>query len=185
MGTPDDWQASSVQLAGIAKQVKQRGKFDAVLARCSPEVQAVMRDPHSQKWHGGSVLVGFSMALVEEVGLEVFRQMNHDMAAASFGPILGPMLQVALALTGRTPATLLARMPQAVQTALRNVEVTWRPIDPKRGVICFVYPSAIHQETLHAWKGALDFIGDLTGQALTYEREGVSHDTVELQVAWA
>ncbi|MFO0600620.1 MAG: hypothetical protein U0228_35255 [Myxococcaceae bacterium] len=184
MGTSEDWQASSVQIAGLKKQLDARGLTEKVLARCSPQTQAVMRDAYRARWHAGTVLVEVSMSIVTELGEDGFAQLNYEMTRASFGPILRPMLQVALALTGRTPATVLSRVPAAVQTALKNVTITWTANGARAGTLEFIYPCDIHTETLSAWLGAMRFVEELCGQPLTWDEKRVERDRVVLRVSW-
>lgn len=184
MGTSADWQASSVQVAGLMKQVHARGLAEQVLAKCSDDTRRAFTSPYSTRWHSGTVLVEFSEAIVAVAGSKTFGDMNYDMTRASFGPILGPMLQVALAITGRTPATLLARMPQAIESALKNVQVTWESTGATSGTLRFVYPCDIRPDTLHAWLGALRFIEELSGTTLRFEEQRVEIDRITLRIAW-
>ncbi len=170
MGTAADWQASSVQLAGLMKQVKARSLDAKVLAKCSPATQEAFKNPYSARWHSGEVLVEFSELLVQEMGQQAFADLNYDMTKASFGPILGPMLQVALAITGRSPATVLARVPTSAEQALKNVKCSWTSTGPKSGTLGFEYPCPIKPDTEHAWRGALRFISELSGSVIKIDK---------------
>ncbi|MFZ5442321.1 MAG: hypothetical protein ACOZQL_20095 [Myxococcota bacterium] len=186
MSTAADWQASAVQIAGLYKQAKLARVEARALARCSPETRAVFENPWSARWHSGVALSEFSAALVAELGREGFAKLNADMARASFGPILRPMLQVALALTGRSPATVLSRLPASLESALRNVETSWAQTGPRAGTLRFRYPNVIEADTEWAWRGVFDFISELAGTPLRLERVQVdcAQGTLVFELAW-
>ena len=180
-----DWQASSVQVAGLLKQVKARGLDAKVLARCTPATRLVFENPYSARWHSGEALVDFSEATVAVAGPAEFEALNFDMAHASFGPILKPMVQVALAITGRSPATVLGRMPASIEQALRNVKCVWTSSDKNGGTLSFTYPCPIQPDTEHAWRGALRFVAELSGQPVRVDtcelRDG---NSLHFKVSW-
>jgi hypothetical protein len=179
-----DWQASAVQVAGIMKQVKARGLDAKLLAMVSAPTREAFENPYSARWHSGEVLVEFSEALVAVLGQAGFEELNYDMARASFGPILRPMIQVALAITGRSPATLFARVPASIEQALKNVKCTWTSSGPNSGALSFVYPCTIKPDTEYAWRGALRFISELTGTASKVDQCEVTVDSVHFKLSW-
>lgn len=157
------WQASAVQVSGLFKQAKLRGVEAKALARCGAETRFVFENPWSARWHSGVALSEFSAALIAELGREGFADLNYDMTRASFGPILRPMVQVALALTGRSPATIFARVPSSLESALHNVEAKWEATGKNGGRLSFKYPAPIDPDTEWAWRGALRAISELSG----------------------
>ncbi len=174
-----------MQVAALFKQVKARGVDAKVLARCTPATREAFTNPYSVRWHSGEVLVDFSEALVAEVGQAVFADINYDMTRASFGPILRPMVQVALALTGRSPATLLARVPTSLESALKNVRAVWESTGKNSGRLSFTYPCSIQPDTEHAWRGALRFITELCGQPSRLEKvELLGGNSLHFHYAW-
>lgn len=185
VGTAADWQASAVQVAGLFKQVKLKGLDAKALAKCSPATRAVFENPWSARWHSGETLTEFSRVVVELVGREGFADLNYDMARASFGPILRPMIQVALAITGRSPATVFARVPSSLESALRNVVSTWEPTGKTGGVLRFAYPCVIDPDTEWAWRGAIRFIGELSGTpARIDEAKLIDGSALQFTLSW-
>lgn len=179
------WEASSVQLAGILKQVKARGLLEKALGKCAPASRAVLENPYSARWHPGAVLADLSEALIAVSDAATFEAINYDMAKASFGPILRPMVQVALALTGRSPATVLARVPASLEPAVRNVSCVWAPEGKNGGALTFSYPSDVSRNSEFAWRGAIRFVGDLSGQPIRVTKLDFSAGrTLKFTLAW-
>ena len=180
-----DWEASSVQLAGVIKQAKARGLLEKALEKCTPATRAVLENPYSARWHPGSVLADFSEALMTVSDAATFEALNYDMAKASFGPILRPMVQVALALTGRSPATVLSRVPASLEPVVRNVSCVWASDGKNGGMLTFSYPSDVSPNSEFAWRGAIRFIGDLSGQTLRVTKlDFIGGRTLKFTLAW-
>ncbi|MFO0595726.1 MAG: hypothetical protein U0228_10485 [Myxococcaceae bacterium] len=180
---PLGWNASAVQISGLLKELKKRG-LDKVVAQCSAEAQAVFGNPFSARWHPGHVLIEVGERVIAEVGGEGFADVMYQMARNSFGPILRPMLQVAMAMTGRTPAALLARVPTSIQQAVQNVTATWTPATPNTGTLVFQYPCPIPTPTEFAWRGSLRFLSELAGTPIRVEQVDKPGHQLVLHVAW-
>jgi hypothetical protein len=178
------WEANAVQLAGLATQAKARGLFDRAVSRCAPSTREALQNPHARRWHPGAVLVDFSEQLLAVSDAATFEAINFDMARESFGPILRPMVQVAMTLTGRTPATLFSRMQASIASAVKNVTSTWSAHGPNAGELCFHYPEAISPDAAHAWRGAIRFVAELSGHEV--RETNFAHDgkTFRFTLAW-
>ena len=182
---PAKWQASAVQLAALWKQVKARGLEAKVLARVQPATRAALENPWSARWHSGDVLTDVSQSIIDEAGTDAFADLNYDMTRESFGPIVRPLITVALAITGRSPGTGFARVPSGVTSALQNVAVSWKETSPNSGALSFVYPSPIRPETEFAWRGALRALAELAGSPARVEKvELLGGNSLHLHLAW-
>ena len=156
-----------MQLTGLWKQVVKRSLEAKVRARLAPATLAALENPWSTRWHSGDVLSDLSCGIVDELGREAFADLNYDMTRESFGPIIRPLITVALALTGRSAGTVLARVPSGASSALQNVNITWRETGARAGTLSFVYPTPIRPETEFAWRGALRALSELAGAPAT------------------
>lgn len=180
-----DWEANAVQLAGLAKQAKARGLLEGTLARCSPATRNAFENPYAARWHPGTVLAEFSEALLALSDPATFEALNYDMSKDSFGPILRPMVQVAMTITGRSPSTILSRVPASIAPAVRNVTSTWEPEGTHGGALSFTYPSDISRNSELAWRGVIRFIGELSGQPLRVTRlDFIASRTLRFSLAW-
>lgn len=88
------------------------------------------------------------------------------------------------ALTGRSPATLLARMPTSIAQAVRGVTCEWSAFGPTSGVLAFHYPGGISRNAEHSWRGALRFVGELAGATLRVDRVEHVGGRLALTVSW-
>lgn len=174
-----------MQLAGIAKQARARGIIDRALARCTPETRTAIENPYSTRWHPGAVLADFSEGLLAVSDAATFEAINFDMAKASFGPILRPMVQVALAITGQSPATILARVPASIEPGVRNVTCTWEPEGKTGGALSFGYPADISPNSEFAWRGVIRFIAELSGQPIQVTKmDFIAGRTLRFTLTW-
>lgn len=155
------FEVTSVYVAGFRKALVDLGQLEAVEARLDPATRAILERPFSARTHSADVLRDVSDALLAVAGPEVFRRHAYLMARDSLGRILTPMFKVALALTGRTPATLLARVPDSVQQALRGVTATWTSSGPNAGTLAVKYPEAVNRTAEEGWRGTLQFLFEL------------------------
>lgn len=158
-----DFEVSATHLAGMVKAAAKLGVMDKVRPKVSAATLAVMDAPYSAKWHPSQALVELSDALRIECGEQAFTEAVYVMTSESFGPIVTPMLKIALTITGRTPATLFARLHESVQLTMRGVNVTWKSTGPQGGVVEVRYPRPIPAEVRFAFEGVFRFVFGLTG----------------------
>jgi hypothetical protein len=181
------FQVTSVYVSGFRKALVDLGLLDAVTPRVDAKTREVLEHPFSSRTHDGSVLQQLSDALVEAAGPEVFEQHAYLMARDSLGRILIPMFKVALELTGRTPATLLARVPDSVHQAMRGVTVTWTPVSTRGGLLAVTYPLVVNRSAERGWRGTLRFLFELIdGTPATISKaEWLERDTrLHLHITW-
>ncbi|MDP1829462.1 MAG: hypothetical protein Q8L48_39715 [Archangium sp.] len=182
--TQTDWQASSVQLAGLSKQAKAHGLLDAALAKCSQATREAFENPYGARWHPGAQLTEFGEALLTLTDPVTLENINYEMTKASFGSILRPVVQVALALTGRSPGTLFARVPTSLPQALKHVTCAWEPEGKSAGALRFTYPTAVSPYSGVAWRGVVRFLSELAGQPARVTEAIIEGNTLRLSVAW-
>lgn len=155
------FEVTSVYISGFKKGLVDLGLLDKVSAKLPAATRAVLDAPFSARSHNGEVLADLSDALREVTTEEQFQEHAYVMARDSLGRILTPMFKVALALTGRTPATLLARVPDSVHQALKGVQVQWRPDGKTGGSLKVDYPNAVNRGAESGWRGTLRFLFEL------------------------
>lgn len=165
-----DFEVSATNLAGLVKALEADGSAAKVMARLSAPTQAILKMPHAQRWHPGVVAVETWSAIIDSLGAPKLEQLNLMLTRQSFGPIVRPLVKVALALGGNSPATVLARLDDAIKVATRNVHVTWTAAGPRNGTVTFEYPRAMPRSDVveYGWRGAMRFGEELTGKALQF-----------------
>ncbi len=152
------FEVTAVYVQGFCKALKEVGLFDAVAAKLSPATKAVLENPFISKTHPLSLFRELADTTYEVGGAERYEHHAYVMTREALGKILLPMFKVALALTGRTPATLMARVPDSVGQALRGVTATWEPKSPRNGTLNVVYPIEVPPSAEYAWRGTLRFL---------------------------
>ncbi|MBE2249398.1 MAG: hypothetical protein IAE78_07590 [Myxococcus sp.] len=181
------FEVTGVYLAGFRKALVELGLLEPVLQRVSPATKAALDSPHSARTHDADLLRDASDALFAVAGSQVFQKHAYLMARDTLGKILVPMFKVALALTGTSPATLLARVPDSVHQALRGVTVTWTPESPNAGALQIDYPVAVPPVAEDGWRGTLKFLFELTERtpaAITWTAWRNDRRTLVMRIAW-
>lgn len=165
-----DFEVSATNLAGLMKALEADGSAAKVLSLVSAPTQAILKMPHAQRWHPGAVAVEAWSAIIDAFGAPRLEQLNLLITRQSFGPIVRPLVKVALALGGNSPATVLARLDDAIKVATRNVKVTWVAGGPTAGTVSFEYPRAMPRPDVveYGWRGAMRFGEELTGKPIRF-----------------
>lgn len=159
-----------MNLAALVKALQADGSAAKVLERVSAPTRAVLQMPHGQRWHPGAIAVETWGAIIDTSGAPKLEALNLALTRQSFGPIIRPLVKVALALGGSSPATVLARLDDAIKVATRNVHATWKSDDAQSGSITFEYPRAMTRTDVveFGWRGAMRFGEELTGKPLQF-----------------
>ncbi|MEW6433633.1 MAG: hypothetical protein AB1730_19165 [Myxococcota bacterium] len=180
------FEVSAMNLSALTRALEARGLLDRVKAAVKPETRAALDDPMSARWHPGAVAVDTWQAIVDAEGPAQLEALNLKVTAESFGPVVRPLVKVALALGGSSPATVFARLNDAIKVATRGVTVTWTPSGAQAGQVAFEYPCAMPPVVVeHGWRGVMRFGEELTGKTLRFERFEVASDRrFVFHVAW-
>jgi hypothetical protein len=95
-----DWEVDAIRLAALVTQLKKDGTYAQVVARCRPEVQALIGDVFQKRTHSGLQVLDFHRAIVDELGLEGFERVNHLGLKASYSSIAQSVIAITVTLTG-------------------------------------------------------------------------------------
>jgi hypothetical protein len=159
-----DFDVSATQVNGMLKALEHFEVREAVVARLRPEVQNILTTLWSTRWVPSMVMEEITNAVEAQGGLELIERLNTQMMRDSLGPILAPMLKVALAITGRTPATLFSRLGEAGKTAMRGeVVFAYEVTSPRSGTLTIRYPRPLAPNLLAVWRGVFRFLYELSG----------------------
>jgi hypothetical protein len=153
-------EVSSMHVAGISDTAVKLG-FAGVLASLKPQVRESLEAPYGRRWHPGTVMFDFSDALAAAHGLEALEQHSYELTRSSFGPVLRPLLSVALALMGGNPSALFDRLGDAMGLAMRGVRVKWRA---EERCLSVQYPLPLPEAALASWSGVARFLFELAKQ---------------------
>lgn len=167
------FEVSAMHVAGMGKALEKVGQLAAVLQQVSAATRAALERPYDARWHPGAVLVETSDALLALGGAPALEAMTYEMTRQSFGPVLRPLISVALALTGNDPAAIFSRVGESLKVAMRGVDVTWEPAE-RSGMLSLTYPVPLPPDSVASWRGVVRFLFELarcdTGQLAHHER---------------
>lgn len=179
--------ASSVHIAGFVNAAKQLGLFEKVLPLLNAETRHVLDHPFDQKWVTAHVIQDLTARIAEAHGAEKLDALNFVMTRDSLGKLVMPLLRVALAITGRSPATIFSRLGDSVKVAMKGIDASWLPDGANAGRVTLRYPEVPPQVIHHCWQGVFRFAFELTGRdgRLVAHRYLDAGKTLELEVSWA
>ncbi|MDP1821702.1 MAG: hypothetical protein Q8L48_00590 [Archangium sp.] len=182
----EPYRASSVHIAGFVAAAKRLGFFEKALPLLAPETRHVLEHPFDAKWVPAQVIQDLTARVAEQYGPECLDPLNFAMTKDSLGRLVLPMLRVALAITGRSPATVFSRLGDSVKIAMQGVSASWLATSANGGVVTLRYPEAPPAVVHHAWQGVFRFAFELTSREgrLVAHRYLDGGKTVELDVAW-
>lgn len=160
---PESWKTSAVYLAGLSKAIRAAGLLDRVLPKLSAETRRIVANPYGERWHPAVYGTELATAVLEVAGPQTLEDLTFVLARDSFGPILGPMLKVALALSGAKPTVVFGRVDQSIRSAVQGVSATWTATGERSGVVSFEYPMVAPGFTDISWRGGLRFMFHLVG----------------------
>lgn len=177
---------SSVHVAGFVAAMKRQGLMEKVFPVLAAETRHVLDHPYDQKWVSAHVIQDLTNSVATAHGPDALDQVNYMMTNDSLGKLVLPMLRVALAITGRSPATIFARLGDSLKVAMKGVTAKWTPEGANAGRVTLTYPEPVPRVVHYAWRGVFRFGFDLT------ERKGqlVAHryldggKLLELDVSW-
>lgn len=183
----DDYEVTAVYMSSLIKAMQAQGMSDRVLPALSPEVRAMANDPFAQRWWPAKYLEVLTLEMLRASGPAAMEELAYHNIKKRIGPLVTPMLRVAMALSGASPASLLSRLDASVKVAMRGFEVAWTPSGEKGGVVEFRYPRPVASHVEYAWRGVFRFVfevsGTTTGRVERFEHVGEGR-RMRFTVAW-
>lgn len=179
--------ASSVHIAGFVSAAKRLNVLEKALPLLAAPTRHVLEHPFDQKWVPAQVIQDLTARVADAYGPETLDELNFMMTKDSLGKLVLPMLKVALAITGSSPATVFSRLNDSVKVAMQGVTTKWVAEGANAGRVTVRYPEAPPPVVHHSWRGIFRFAFELTGKQgqLTAHRYVDEGKTLELDVTWA
>lgn len=154
----DDYFGSVLYVRNWCATLQAAGLFDAYVARLPPELAEIVRNPWRQRWYGSAQVEALIAAAGDAALIE---RLSYEMTAKNFGPIITPMLSVALTLVGASPATVFGRMDSALGLALKNAHCAWEGKGAQAGTLKVIFPRSPFPPADAIWRGVARFIFEL------------------------
>lgn len=180
------FEVSGINLSALAKVLQAEGLYAQVAAEVAPETRLVLERPLLSTWHPGRHGEALWAAVIKVGGPAKLEELNLKLTRQSFGPVVRPLVKVALALTGSSPATLFSRLNEAVKVATRGLNVTWAPRSASAGDLTFEYPGPIDRAVVeHGWRGVIRFGEELISQSVRFDGfEALSDRRFVFHISW-
>lgn len=181
-----DFEISAMNVDGFAKALKAEGLYDEVLPELPREAQVLLQKPFDKLWHRADPMVEAWRVLVRKIGGPRYEALNLRLTRDSFGPVVRPLLKIALVLGGSSPASVFSRVEDAIKVAMKNVTASWTRTGAQSGHITIEYPCAMDAELAqYGWQGVFRFADELTGKPLRFDRfEALTDRRFVFHVSW-
>lgn len=166
---------NALNLSGIVKGLRAAGVLPALLDSVSAPLKQALESPFAERWYQGELLTELWMKVGALHGWQKVEDINFDVTMRSLGPVVRPLIRVALALTDASPAAVFSRMGSLASTAIRNVEFGWEAQSKTSGAMWLRYPDPVPPPFVeHCWAGIFRTGSELVGKPVKVERFEVS-----------
>lgn len=170
-----DFMVSAMNVRGFGNALAAVRRKDEVLARMPAESRAAYLAPQSARWHPGQYAIDVWAATRAAGGQALLDDTNYRFFTDSLSPIVRPVVKVALALSGASPATLFAKVGDIVHMAMRGLEFGWTPSGPKAGAFTVHYPRPVPAELL-GWRQVMRVGSDMTNTTIVVDNFAAESD---------
>ncbi|PZR18455.1 MAG: hypothetical protein DI536_00815 [Archangium gephyra] len=164
------FQVSALLVTGFKRAATQLGLAEGARSHMSGEVAAMWDEPSTSSWHDGRLFQGMIEALVKVASKEQMSEINFRMGRDQFGPIVGGLINIAVALSSPTPHTVFANMKTIVGVALKGAIVEYEKTGPDSGKFAVSYPLPFPEGTADAWAGVTRYCCSLVKYVAVIDR---------------
>jgi hypothetical protein len=178
------YEVSSVHLTAFVDAAKAINAWTTAEPLLTDAARTALAAANEQRWLPGALLQQISAAIVKANGPETLDALNYRMTKESLSRVFLPFIKVALAITGKTPATIFARLNELSRIATRGVDITWTPEGTNAGVLRVTYPEPPVQVVHVGWRGVFRFAFELTEREGTMDRVHYEGSTAVMRMTW-
>jgi len=151
------------------EKLRDRRALDAVLDRIAPETRPlVLHPPVATEWLPLRHNVNLFVAYESIAGADGVRQMTYEATRDAIAPPLQPVVELALATFGASPATIFARADLLLRFSVRGQKLTYTGWGSTGGALEFrvmgLRPPRVFYE---AWAGLVLYVIELCGKTGT------------------
>jgi hypothetical protein len=156
------YENSSLFMQGMAEAAREVGLWPKLERALAPDDLAALMKPRENRWWPGSLLARVVEVAERESDAATIEQMAYLAVKGAVAPVAMPLIKVTVAVFGSSPGTILGRASTFGATALRGVELQWKPTGDRVGELICTYPEAVPHAYHALWKGTLRFVFELT-----------------------
>ena len=147
--------------------------LEAVLARLTPEVAAMLRDPPaSTEWVDVAYYECVAQAVCDQVGEERLDPLFVDAQRTGWVILLSRWLGGIVRVFGASPGAVLSRAEGAAKANTVGFDLKWRPLTERSGELVATYPyrPRIHPAAAWGTSSACQLAADAVGATMRRER---------------
>lgn len=167
----------------LANALTSLGLLDRVLPLVPPSTRASLVDPGLVRAHDGAVALHVCTALADA---ELVEKVFEEQLRRTLGSVIAPLVRVAMALTGNSPAVAFSRLDDLFKVMMKGVTPSWEPLSPTSGVVTITYPAGVTVDRYsgHGWVGGLRYAFELAGVKGTAVPQQWEGNRVSVAVSW-
>lgn len=185
-------QTKGTLMRGWSEVLRQRGVMEKILARLTPEVQVLLRDPPaSTEWIDIALFECIAEAVRLELGEDVLDDLFLRAQQTGWVALLSRWASGVARVFGATPAVVLrhAHVPAKANTV--GMSITWTDLGERRGELTAHYPfrPRIHRGAAWGTSTACQLAADVVGATIKRELPVVEPDPtggtrVRARISW-
>lgn len=177
----------AVTVQGVVVAMRALGVADAVLAKVSPDVRAVLENPMTARFHPGAVVDACFTELAAQHGMEKVEQVMAKATEDSLKGIIAPLARLFMTMMGGGPRPLLTRFETLISGGTQGFTAKWEAKSEREGTLRIGSDVALPPISDHAWKGAVTYLlvfAEVKGRVVIGAREPMSRE-VRLSISWS
>jgi hypothetical protein len=154
---PAGLQLSAVTLHALVGFLRNDGLYEEVLARVSDPTRAVLAALPPRAGLVSAAVLGDALQAMSCLGgRDLFRRYGAWSTRNVVGPLVKPLIDTALALSGRSPTSVLAHLDQILGLIIQSTQSRWEPRGERSGTFSVIYTAyEPAPATFVIWQGSL------------------------------
>lgn len=172
---------------GFVTALDRKGLRNQVEPSLSPAAKELLKNPPLHiTWVPARDYEELVAAAGKVAGLPVVRELGHDLAFNTVGPILRPLLKTVMNLFGGGPTAAFRNLNRAIPMQYKGSTFDFEPEGDHGGVLWIRQEEPVDPAVYAAWEGALEFGNEVTGVKLTVEKAQIAPDrkSARIPVKW-
>jgi hypothetical protein len=165
--------------------IQQRGYAALVKQKVSPATAELMEKlPFPFAWMAATPMDELQTALSAVAGREACVDLGITAGRKLGGSVIQPVLKMATALFGNTPATVFQNLERFYSMVLRGMKFEYQAVGPKEGIVRARAEGGAPAALFDVTRGNLTYVFELCGVHGTVEAPDGSGAEVRYRVRW-
>jgi hypothetical protein len=150
---------------GVLAELKERNLFEAVRARVSPEVQAMMDNPPKfLDWVPSPLFEAMGAQVGQLAGRDTVREFAFAVVRSSGAIMVRTAIKAVFQVFGNSPRAALKRLGALTYIQHRGVDVIYEPETERSGFVTLRFLEPVDDFVYAGWEGSLMFGKEMTDE---------------------